>query len=100
MLSRQKRSSMLFRKMTAALLALILTTSVCAAAVGFDAKPTSDTLLDPPGSTTLTVTNMTVGASATALVVFVNIGNQSGGLPSVSGATWNGTAAPLIGSKS
>ena len=69
-------------------------------AVAFDVKATADTTFNPPAATN-TVTNMTPGASATALVVFCAIATPAANttLSTVTGVTWNGVSMSLIASK-
>lgn len=69
-------------------------------AVAFDAKATAATALSAVAATN-TIANMTIGANATALVVFVAraTNGASTTLSSVSGVTWNGVAMTLIATK-
>lgn len=69
-------------------------------AVAFDAQGSSVATANSPSSP-FTSTNMTVGASATCLIVLVNVGttSTSGTLIAVTGVTWNGVSMTLIGSK-
>lgn len=73
-------------------------------AVGFDARMTAGNSADGlnqqvSGATTISSTGITVGASATLLVIVLTWGPNNNGAPSTVTATWNGascTAGPLI----
>ena len=65
-------------------------------AVAFDAKATADTT--GTGTSPQTISNMTVGASATLLIAsFCAANTTAPGIPSA--MTWNGVAMTLIGNK-
>jgi hypothetical protein len=70
-------------------------------AVAFSAKATVDTIAAPLTST-VSLTNLTVGGSDTALVATTSIGMLSGTIAGASivctGMTWNGVAMTLLGS--
>lgn len=69
-------------------------------AVAFDVKATTDSGPGIVSGGTSTISNMTAGATATALIVTVCIGaNLSTDLTTCAGVTWNGTSMTLLGNK-
>lgn len=68
-------------------------------AVAFDAKATSVTSSTGTNATE-TNSSLTIGASATLLIAFVNIADSTIPLPAAcSGVTWNSVAMTLLGTK-